>query len=97
MVIKIFSLSPWLETSEQASVFLGLRWWLGGKGSICNTADIGSNPGSGRSLKKETATHSRIPAWRNNHGYRSFLAWRNTMDTGAWPATANGVTRVGHS
>ena len=36
-------------------------------------------------LKKEVATHSRI------------LAWRNTMDTGAWPATASGVTRDGHS
>ena len=36
MVIKIFSLSPWLETSEQVSVFQGLPWWLSGKGSICN-------------------------------------------------------------
>ena len=27
--------------------------------------DVGSIPGSGRSLEKEMATHSSIPAWRN--------------------------------
>ena len=29
-----------------------------------DTRDAGSNPGSGRSLKKETTTHSRVLAWR---------------------------------
>ena len=35
-----------------------------GKESACNTGDLGSIPGSGRSLKKEMATHSSIIAWR---------------------------------
>ena len=28
-----------------------------------NAGDVGSIPGSGRSLEKEEATHSSIPAW----------------------------------
>ena len=35
-----------------------------GKSSACNAGDLGSIPGSGRSLKKEMATHSSILAWR---------------------------------
>ena len=35
-----------------------------GKTSVCNAGDPGSIPGSGRSPKKEMATHSSIPAWR---------------------------------
>ena len=32
--------------------------------SACNVGDLGSIPGSGRSLEKEMATHSSIPDWR---------------------------------
>ena len=35
----------------------------GGKESACQAGDVGSIPGSGRSLKKEMATHSSILAW----------------------------------
>ena len=35
-----------------------------GKESACNTGDLGSIPGLGRSLKKGKATHSSILAWR---------------------------------
>ena len=45
--------------------------WYGGfpcgsvsKKSACNARDPGMNPGSGRSLEKEMATHSSILAWR---------------------------------
>ena len=34
------------------------------KASACNAGDLGSIPGSGRSLEKEMATHSSILAWR---------------------------------
>ena len=34
------------------------------KASDCNVGDLGSIPGSGRSLEKEMATHSSIFAWR---------------------------------
>ena len=34
------------------------------KASACNVGDLGSIPGSGRSLEKELATHSSILAWR---------------------------------
>jgi len=74
-VIKIFSLSPWLETSEQASVFLGLPWWLGGKGSICNTADIGSNPGSGRSPEEGNGNPFQDSCLEKYHGYRSLASY----------------------
>ena len=35
-----------------------------GKESACHVGDLGSIPGSGRSLEKEMVTHSSIPAWR---------------------------------
>ena len=35
-----------------------------GKVSAYNAGDLGSIPGSGRSLKKEMATHSSILAWK---------------------------------
>ena len=35
-----------------------------GKASAYNAGDMGSIPGSGRSLEKEMATHSSILAWR---------------------------------
>ena len=35
-----------------------------GKESACNAGDPGLIPGSGRSLEKKMATHSRILAWR---------------------------------
>ena len=46
-----------------------------GQESACNAADVGSTPGSGRSLEKAMATQS------------SLLAWRIPMDRGAWWAT----------
>ena len=44
--------------------YIGLPWWLSGKGSTCNAKDPGSVPGSGRSPGEEMATHSSIVAWR---------------------------------
>ena len=41
-----------------------------GKESACNAGDLGSIPGSGRSLEKGMATHSSILAWRI-HGQRT--------------------------
>ena len=44
-----------------------LPQWYSGKESICNagaTGDMGSIPGSGRSLEEEMATHAYILAWR---------------------------------
>ena len=35
-----------------------------GKESSCNAEELGSIPGSGRSLEEDMATHSSILAWR---------------------------------
>jgi len=35
-----------------------------GKDPACNAGDLGSIPGSGRSLEKGMATHSCMLAWR---------------------------------
>ena len=43
--------------------------------------DSGSTPGLGRSPEKEMAAHSSI------------LAWKNTMDRGAWWAIVHGVAK----
>ena len=55
-----------------------------GKASACNVGDRGSIPGSGRSLEKETATHSSILAWR--------IPW--TEEPGRPQST--GLERVGY-
>ena len=56
-----------------------------GKESACNAGDLGSIPGLGRSLEEGMATHFSI------------LAWRISLDRGAWWATVHGVERVGHN
>ena len=52
------------------------------KASACNVGDLGSIPGSGRSPREENATHSGI------------VAWRNSMDRGAWQATVKMVAEL---
>ena len=42
---------------------LGFLGGLDGKESTCNSGDLGSSPGLGRSLEKGMATHSSILAW----------------------------------
>ena len=59
----------------------GLPRWLSGKESVCQAGDVGLIPGLRRSLEKEMATHSSIPAWRN------------PMDRGAWWVTFHGVAK----
>ena len=50
-----------------------------GKESAYNAGDLGSVPGQEDPLEKGMATHSSI------------LAWRNSMDRGAWKDTVHGV------
>ena len=51
------------------------------KRSTCNAGDMGSIPGSGRSLEEGMATHSSI------------LAWKNPMNRRAWLATVYGIAK----
>ena len=51
------------------------------KESTCSMGDLGLIPGLGRSPGEGMATHSNI------------LAWRIHMDSGAWQAAVNGVTK----
>ena len=53
-----------VKEKQFCDLFSAHQWWLGGKESTCNVGDAGSIPGSGRSLKKEMATHFSILAWR---------------------------------
>ena len=46
-----------------------------------DTGDVGSIPGSGRSLEVEIATHSSI------------LAWKFYMDRGAWQDIFHGIAK----
>ena len=67
----------------QLSYERGLPWWLSGKESTCNAADMGSIPGLGRfPLEKGMATHS------------SSLAWRIPRDRGAWRTTVHRVAET---
>ena len=51
-----------------------------GKASAYNAGDLGSVPGPGSPLEKETATHSSIPAWK--------IPWTKE------PGTVHGVTEL---
>ena len=56
--------TPW-TVAHQAPPSIGLPSEHDGKESVCNSGDLGSIPGSGRSpLEKEVATHSSTLAWR---------------------------------
>ena len=56
-----------MKLKDAYSLEASLRNFPGGsevKASVSNAGDLGLIPGSGRSLEKETATHSSILAWR---------------------------------
>ena len=55
-----------------------------GKESSCNTRDLGSIPGSGRSPGE------------GNGNLLQYSCLENPMDRGTWRATVHGVARVGH-
>ena len=55
-----------------------------GKASAYSVGDLGSIPGSGRSLEKEMATHSSIHVWK--------ILW--TKEPGGLQSM--GLQRVGH-
>ena len=59
----------------------GLPQWLSGKESACNAGDAGSNPGLGRS-----------PGGGHGNPFQHSCL-KNSMDRGAWRATAHGVTK----
>ena len=56
-----------------------------GKESACNTGDLSSIPGSGRSLEE------------GNGNPLQYSCLENPMDRGTWQATVHGVPRVGHN
>ena len=60
---------------------LGLPGWLSGKEPDCNVGDVGSVPGSGRSLGV------------GNGKPLQYSCLGNAMDRGAWWATVHGVAR----
>ena len=63
----LFSLSPELMSTQQTTqlklCIKGFPHRSVGKSSACNAGDLGSSPGSGRSLKKEMATSWGTLAW----------------------------------
>ena len=60
---------------------MGLSQWLSGKESVCDTGDMGSIPGSGRS------------SGRGNGNSFQYSCLGNTMDRGTWLAIVHGVTK----
>ena len=65
-------------TQQRVNCFSG---GLDGKESACNAGDSGLSPGSGRS-----------PGERNGNPLQ-YSCLENSMDRGAWQATAHGVTK----
>jgi len=69
------------ELFELTKTLIGLSWWFSGKEFTCNTGDLSSIPGSGRS-----------PGEANGNPLQ-YSCLGNFMDRGAWWATVNAVTK----
>ena len=64
---------------------VGFPGGSGGKESACDEGDLGSFPGSGRSLEEGS-------------GYPlQYSCLENPMDRGAWQATVHGVAKIGRA
>ena len=75
------SLRPSQAQSGSQTYSIGISMWLRRKVSVCNTGDLGSIPGSGRS-----------PGERNGNPLQ-YSCLENPMDRGAWQATVHGVAK----
>ena len=63
-IAQVKAMVTWTRVIAEQPV--NLKYFPGGsdgKESTCNIEDMGSIPGSGRSLEEEMATHSNILAW----------------------------------
>ena len=78
-IIKVISHKKYWDISK-AGYSKGLVRWHRYKESVCNTGDVGSIPGSGRS-----------PGGGNGKP-RQYSGLENDMDRGAWWASVHGVT-----
>ena len=72
---------PWRRDGLPTPVFIGLPGGSDGKESACNVGDLGSIPGSGRS-----------PGGGRGNPFQ-YSCLENSMDRGAWRATAHGVAK----
>ena len=72
---------PWRRDRLPTPVFLGFSGGLAGKESACNVGDLGSNPGLGKSPEKRKVY------------LLQYSCLENSMDRGAWQATAHVVTK----
>ena len=71
---------PWGRDRLPSPVFMGFPGGSDGKESTCNSGDLGSMPGLGRSPGE-------------GHGNAlQYSCLRNPMDRGAWRATVHGLT-----
>ena len=61
--------------------WLGLLWWLNGKEFACQTGDLNSIPGSGKSSGEE------------NGNPLQYSCLENSMEIGVWQAVVHGVTK----
>ena len=72
---------PSRKTDTKPSLYRGFPGGSDGKESTCNVGDLGSVPGSGRSLGE------------GNGNTLQSSCLKNPMDRGAWWATVHGVTK----
>ena len=84
LLSQVKEVSLYVNTCEMWEQNIACGWLsrcLSGKGSTCNTGDVGSTPGSGRS-----------PGEGNGNPLQHSCL-ENAMNRGAWWATVYGVTK----
>ena len=76
-----FGKIPWSREWHPTPVFLGFPGGSDSKEPACNAETYVQSLGQEDPLEEGMATHSSV------------LAWRISMDRGAWRATVNGVSK----
>ena len=81
---------PWRRHRLPTLVFMGF-WWLRGKESTCNTGDLGSVPGLGRSPGGGHGNPLQYSCMENPHGQRSLAGYgscgHKELDMTEWLST----------
>ena len=76
---------PWRRNRLSIPGCMGFPGGSNGKESTCNSGDLGSIPGLGRSPGEGHSNSAQ------------YFCLENPMDRGAWWATVQGLQRVGHN
>ena len=79
LFVNNLNMVTWLKNLRHRYIIEWLPWWFSGKESVCNSGNVGSVSGLGRS-----------PGEGNGNPFQ-YSCLENSLDRGAWQATVHRV------